>query len=157
MPEKVVPTPRAIHRRSFYRPHPRLKQHTGETSRTKQQFAGEANINTIMAKYQKTGVLPEGRSQNTHGDFIGLPEYQDAMQIVIDAQETFDRLPSSIRKRFNNDPGQFLDFTQDEKNIPEMRSLGLMAPEEPKQAPVEPEPPKADKEPVEPAQEPDPA
>lgn len=96
-------------------------------SMVKRAFKDECNINTIMDRYQKTGLVDHVNTHQGHyGDFSDLPDYQAALNAVIIAEDTFSSLPSSLRKRFNNDPATFLDFVQNEENIPEMERLGLI-------------------------------
>ncbi len=102
-----------------------------EKGRTKQSFKDECDINNIMAKYQKTGAIAH---LNTHGAEYGFATSQDfasAMRTITIAQDMFDGLPSSIRNRFANDPGQFLDFVQDADNKKEGQDLGLWPKDEP--------------------------
>lgn len=97
----------------------------GGESRTKQSFKKECDINVIMAKYQKTGAITHfNKHQQNYGIADGQT-FQDAMNLVCEAQEMFNELPSSIRSRFGNDPAAFLDFVQDESNESEMVKLGL--------------------------------
>lgn len=97
-----------------------------EPSLTKQSFKNECDINLIMKKWQKTGVLPQARSaQPCYGDFTGISDYQSALNAVAEAQDTFLALPSALRARFSNDPSLFLEFVQNPANIDEMISLGL--------------------------------
>lgn len=93
-----------------------------------QSFAKECDINQIMLKWQKQGVVDHvNRMHGEYGDFLNVPDnYQEAMQHIFDAQEMFASLPSSVRKRFANDPGEFLDFVSDPANENEMRDLGLL-------------------------------
>lgn len=96
-------------------------------SMTHQCFAQECDINLIMARYQKTGIIEHVRSvEGRYGDFISSPDYHTAMNEIIAAQDAFDSLPSSLRARFENDPARFLDFVHDEKNRDEMIQLGLI-------------------------------
>lgn len=97
----------------------------GGESRTKQSFKKECDINQIMAKYQKTGAITHfNKHQQNYGMADGQT-FQEAMNLVCEAQEMFNDLPSSIRSRFGNDPAAFLDFVQDESNVDEMVKLGL--------------------------------
>ena len=48
------------------------------------------------------------------------------MNIVIEAQENFSELQTHIRKRFGNDPEQFLDFVTNENNKDEATRLGML-------------------------------
>ncbi|MDC0344486.1 hypothetical protein OAM66_03175 [Pelagibacteraceae bacterium] len=95
-------------------------------SRTKQSFADECEINNIMAKFQQTGVINHAaKHQATYGQADGTT-FQEAMNIVIEAQEAFSDLPSSLRSRFGNDPAAYLNFVSNEENYPEMERLGLL-------------------------------
>lgn len=94
--------------------------------RTKQSFRDETNINNIMAKYQSTGLITfVNNNQAQYGDVTGL-DFQTAMTQIKAAEELFSQLPSSWRKRFNNDPATFLSFVDDEANRPEAIALGLI-------------------------------
>lgn len=110
-----------------------------EKSRTKQSFAAECNINNIMKKYQKTGVLEHiARHAPTYGDFTPI-DYKQAMETVAEANSMFEELPSSVRTRFSNDPAEFLAFVEEPENIDALRDMGLAKPKPP--APPEPKPP----------------
>jgi phage internal scaffolding protein len=41
------------------------------------------------------------------------------------AEESFYRLPSKVRMKFDNDPLDFIDFASNPDNLDEMRELGL--------------------------------
>lgn len=97
-----------------------------EPTRTQQQFAGDANINTIIARYRITGILPERRGVPRYGDFTGLQDFQTAQGIVAEANQAFQALPATLRRRFNNDPSQFVAFVEDEENRAEAEKLGLV-------------------------------
>jgi len=95
---------------------------------TKQSFKDECDINKIMAKFQKTGVLNHYAAHAP--EYLDVPaiDYLDAQLIISSANSMFAELPSSVRKRFNNSPDQFLDFIQDPKNHEEAVKLGLANP-----------------------------
>lgn len=128
---------------------PKIKQQLvcNDPSRAKQSMKDECDINFIMAKYQKTGLVNHlSRFQGEYGDFPDLTlDFQEAMQALADASEMFETIPASIRKRFNNDPGEFLSFATDPQNQSELQRLGL-APK-PLEAPSDNLPP-ADPPPV---------
>ena len=95
-------------------------------SRTKQSDADNCEINNIMAKYARTGAINHfNKHQGQYGDATGH-DFHTAMNIVTDAQEMFDDLPSKLRNKFANSPAEFLDFVQNEENIPQMAELGLL-------------------------------
>jgi len=96
-----------------------------DQSMTKQSFADECNINNIMAKYQKTGAVAHLNKHEGRYGFATSADFTESMRIVTEAQELFNELPSSIRRKFGNSPESFLDFAQDPSNIDEMIDMGL--------------------------------
>jgi phage internal scaffolding protein len=96
---------------------------------TKQEFKAESDINTIMAQYMRTGELP--KINEVAPQFLDVTDmdFQTHMNIIREAEELFAELPSSIRNRFQNDPGAFIDFTSDENNRPELARMGLLSTE----------------------------
>lgn len=100
---------------------------------TKQAEAQSCDINHIMARWQKTGVLEHVRqAAGNYGDFTSAVDYHNALNQILAAESAFDSLPSSMRDRFRNSPAEFLNFVNDPENADEMVSLGLrMAPKEP--------------------------
>lgn len=102
-----------------------------EASMTQQHFKDECDIDKILKKYNETGFLVnplESRRPAKWGDFSSVNDYQQAMNKLVEVQEAFDSLPSKVRERFRNDPMQMLAFLEDEKNIDEAVSLGLVSP-----------------------------
>lgn len=86
----------------------------------------EADINWIVSRYLKTGELPAATNAAHYGDFTGISDYHTALNSVIAADEAFMALPATLRARFENDPGQLLDFLADSKNRDEAVKLGLI-------------------------------
>jgi len=116
-----------------YSDKPRIQLFCGE-GRTHQSFKDESNINLIMAKYAKTGLLDHlNTHQGDYGNFIGYEDYHTSMNQIREAEAAFSTIPSKIRERFGNDPGQFLTFVQNPDNVDEMVEMGLArkAPPEP--------------------------
>ena len=115
-------------------------------SLTKQSMAAECDINNIMRKYEKTGILNHARTvEGRYGDFMAAPELQEAMNQVRLAEEMFMTLPSAVRKRFDNDAAGFLEFAQNPENQEEIYSMGLAErPERPPEPPVPEGPPEGD-------------
>jgi len=104
---------------------PRLYTPQDPISLTKQSFKDECNINKIMAKFQKAGAISHyAKHAPKYGDTTSI-ELQDALNIIADADSMFEELPSTIRKKFENNPGKFLDFVQNPDNNEEMQKLGL--------------------------------
>jgi len=98
-----------------------------QPSKTDQSFAKYVNVNTIMAKYIKTGQVHHlAKNRGVYQDMTKIPDYRTALQTVIEANSAFDTLPSNIRNRFQNDPAQFIEFLQDSKNVEEAVKLGIL-------------------------------
>lgn len=92
-----------------------------------QHQAADCDINNIMARYERDGLLPHvNQFQGQYGDFTGVVDYQSALNVVMNAEDCFLSLPAQIRKRFDNDPGSFLDFVTNPENRDEMISMGLV-------------------------------
>lgn len=94
-------------------------------SMTKQSFKDECNINNIMAKFQKTGMI--NHYANHAPQYLDIPaiDYHEAQNIIATANSMFEELPSSARAKFENNPERFLEFVQNPANIEECRKLGL--------------------------------
>jgi len=95
------------------------------SSKTKQTFKDECNINKIISKYQKTGALDHVNKYQPSYGYATAIDFRDSMEIVLRGQEMFDALPSNLRKRFDNSPAEFLQFVQNPANSTEAISLGL--------------------------------
>lgn len=104
---------------------------------TKQSHKDECDINKITRAYEKTGILPELIRENPrYGDFSEVPDYQDALNVVLHAEAQFGALDAHIRARFANDPAQFLEFATNPDNLEELTRLGLAKPVAEAPAPV---------------------
>ena len=114
----------------------------GDKIRTKQSAKNECDINQILARYLRTGVVsPENmaKRQAVFGDVSETPDFHAAQNQVIAAKDAFMTLPAKIRSRFANDPGQLLDFCADPNNRDEAIELGIITKIE-EETPPEPPP-----------------
>lgn len=103
-----------------------------DPSRTQQQFAKDADINVILAKFLKTGELMT----------VGAPTYQDALEIfdlqdsiVTRAQvdEAWNALPAAVRNTLK-DPHTFTQYIahcMQTEDLDPLRELGLANPVSP--------------------------
>lgn len=96
-----------------------------DVSRTKQQFAEECDINTIVRRFNLTGALPTDVRVPQYADFEEAIDFHTSMNAICLAHEAFDQMPSDVRYRFGNDPGVFVDFCNDPANVEEMIKMGL--------------------------------
>lgn len=118
-------------RTPYINPPLRVTLDTGDESLVEQHHKDDCDITKILKKYDKTGLITHvNQMRADYGDFTNLNEYQESLNLVIKAQNSFNELPSSLRKKFNNDPGQFMEFVSNPDNFPEMISLGLANPRE---------------------------
>lgn len=98
-----------------------------ETSLAQQHFKDECDVNNILKKYESTGLVTHvANGTPSYGDFSSVPDYQHAQNLLIEAQDRFDALPASLRKRFDNDPLVMLSFIEDPNNREEAEQLGLV-------------------------------
>ncbi len=135
---------------SGYRPPPKVvldAEYFGK-SLTRQSEMAACDINNIMAKYEKTGVLPVEGREAFYADVSMMGDYRSALENVRMADEAFMSLPAKVRSKFDNDPAGFLDFCSDPANRDEMVEMGLIeapavvvtdpVPDPPYDPPVEP-------------------
>lgn len=107
----------------------RFAQDFSKGGRTKQSFKAECDIKNIMKRFEKTGQV--AHLARNPGAYMDLPEesdYQEAMNIVLQAERAFAALPSKVRQRFDNDPRVFLEFV-DLGDRAALAELGLLSPE----------------------------
>lgn len=120
--------------RSSYVEHDRVAiGFEGDEGCTKQEFKDDCDINLVLRRFYKTGVLTHARQHGgQYGDFTKAVDYHTALNMVHEAEDMFMSLPASLRAEFDNDPGLFLDFATDEENTEALREFGLLPPEVPK-------------------------
>ena len=112
---------------------------TDQDKRTHQSFAASADINNIMKRYERDGVIDHlNHYKGEYGDFTAVTDFHSAMNVVTNAQQMFMSLPAKIRGQFGNDPGAFLDYATDPENEDGMRELGLLPPQDHVDASEEP-------------------
>lgn len=93
---------------------------------TQQQFKAECDVNNILAKYKRTGMLTHiQKHQGNFGDFSSIEDYQTSLGKLMQAQQSFESLPSELRAKFENDPAKLIAYLSDDKNNAEAVKLGL--------------------------------
>lgn len=103
--------------------------HCKDPTLTQQHMAADCDINVMVERYVIPENIPRVNVPPLQGDFTEVYNFQTALDKVIAAQRSFMEIPAKVRARFNNDPGEFLDFVSDEANRDEMRKMGLWSPE----------------------------
>lgn len=111
-----------------------------DASRTRQEFKDECDINILMSRYDRNGVLPPTNgAEPQYLDVSNVPDLAQAFDIVEQASKAFFTLSAAVRREFDNDPIKFVAFAEDSKNLERMREWGLAPP-----AKVDPPPQKVE-------------
>ncbi len=137
----------------------RVRQTFAKTGKTEQSHRKACDINSIMARFQKTGAVdhlvkyPPRYTDVTGADFTA------AQVLVAQRKSVFEELPSQIRAYFENDAANYLNFVADPENTEFLQTEGLqgLLPQEPDTDDLvasEP-PPDSSSEPESPAQPPE--
>lgn len=93
---------------------------------TEQAHKDTCNVNKIIQKYDRNGLISHvSKFEGQFGDVSGL-EFRQAQNLILDANASFNALPSEIRNRFRNDPQQLLSFMDDPSNRQEAIDLGMI-------------------------------
>jgi hypothetical protein len=129
----------------FFKPHEDVGLECLDASMTRQEFAEDCDINSIMARYETTGVMHAPFAKEAHyADYTNVPDLMTAMQVMRDAEQAFMLLPAAVRRQFDNDPVEFVEYASKPENLGQMRLWGMAAPapaEPPQAAPPSFEPP----------------
>lgn len=109
-----------------------LDSHYASTdpSMTLQGPAHDADINTIAKVYGlNRGVMPippEIFDPANYADHSEVPDLQGALNLVLEADRQFMRLPPDLRRRFDDNPAVLWNFVNDPRNADEAVKLGLL-------------------------------
>lgn len=104
----------------------KIKYESG-TGGAEQSHKEECDINRIVHKFQKTGAITHQNKHEARYDDMTGTDFLTAMNMVANAQNMFNELPSNIRKKMDNDPAVFFDYIQNPDNKAEAIELGLMS------------------------------
>lgn len=111
-------------KRTYRRP---IKLECDQSKRiTEQAHKHECDMNYILRNYQKTGLIRHAKKYEGTYDDVSVQDFQEAMFLVNQAQQSFMDLPSNVRARFENNPAKFLEFTQNPANRDEMAAMGIL-------------------------------
>lgn len=93
---------------------------------TEQAHRERCDINSILNKYDKNGLITHiSKFEAEFGDTTGV-EFKAMQDKVSAARSSFARLPSKIRKEFENSPMKLLSFMDDPNNREKAINLGLI-------------------------------
>lgn len=110
--------------------------------KTVQSERDEADINKIIAKFQKGQNMVRINSKEPfYGDVTGLDGLADAYMKIQEAEDLFMDYDASIREKFDNDPVKFVEFLENPENYEEALKLGVVQKRPENTPPVEGTPP----------------
>lgn len=104
----------------------RVQTPVGTKTRTKQSEADSTDVNRIMAKYLKTGVIEHWNQRRPqYGDFSAATDYKTAVDTAQAAQDEFMTLSANVRKACENDPLKLLELMASEEGMQTLVDAGL--------------------------------
>jgi len=113
----------------------------GDKGFTVQADREDADINKIVERFQKSGVLPPSlKGEPFYGDVSGFGNLAESLIKIQEADELFMSFPANVRERFDNDKVKFIEFLEDPKNKKEAIDLGLIQVPTPVDVPPAPAP-----------------
>lgn len=104
----------------------RVATENTESSMTDQSFKKDCDVNTVIARFKKTGQITH--LARTQGVYADLSETKDLLSSIMEVQranDAFMTLPSQLRAKLNNSPADFIEWINDPKNDEEAIKYGL--------------------------------
>lgn len=98
-----------------------------EPSRTKQSFKESSDINVIMQRARKTGLITHLSTRHpVYADVSQMTDFRQSLEQVRQVEEFFDHLPARVREHFANEPASFLEYMNEPgRTVDELKELGL--------------------------------
>lgn len=103
---------------------PRVQHPVGGESLAQEHMAKEADINTIVKRFMRTGTLPI-KNGGYYAD-VSSNDLLTMRNAIADMDSHFQSLPARIRRRFGGDPYQLVRWIENPDNHEEAVKLGLM-------------------------------
>lgn len=105
----------------------RVRHINNKPSMTKQEFKKDCDVNLIVKKFVKTGLIDHvSKYQGTYEDLPSGVDFHAAVELVNQGSEAFKDLPAEVRSKFVNDPERFLTWIENPDNRNEAAHLGLL-------------------------------
>jgi len=104
--------------------------------RTIQSGKDDADINVIVRRFGVSGVVPQTVRAPMSGDFTSFKDFQTAVNAVVNAEDSFLKMPAELRASLSHDPAKFVAWCSDDENRDEMKKYGLLRPGEEPPAPA---------------------
>lgn len=109
--------------------------------RTKQSFKDECDIQNILSRYHKTGMVSHlAAGVPRFVDVSEVGSYREAMERMLAAKDYFMKLPAKVRAEFNHDPAEYVELLSSEGAQERLEELAAelyprKAPKAPERAP----------------------
>lgn len=105
------------------------------TSRTKQEFKEECNINNLVNRWLKAGAPPLPETGEIYGDFTNVGDFMQAVTAVQAVEDIFASLPSAIRAASDNSPAKLIEMLDENPEL-DLENLGSAVGQEDGQEPA---------------------
>lgn len=113
-----------------YNPPPKVVKTFTTPSLTVQSEKDRTDVHNILNRYVATGDLGYFGIGNPakpfYGDFSVAPDFQQSMNLQVQAREYFDSLPSQMRLQFRNDYREMIRFLGNDENQEQAIKMGLL-------------------------------
>lgn len=100
----------------------RVTNNTTGPSLTEQHHARACDINTIMAKYVRTGLIEHVSQYEPRFGDVSKVDFQDAMFLVKEVESEFQNLPAYVRAHYG-DAQNYLEAISTPEGVEALRSL----------------------------------
>jgi len=128
---------RTDHKNKVIRKRVTFKAPEDEIVRVEQSHKDIVEINNIVKRHGIDLLQKVAAMQTFEYDDNPNNDFQEVMNAVIKASNSFEAIPSAIRKQFDNNPAKFMDFIYNPDNAEKMVEMGLAKPPPPKTEPIE--------------------
>lgn len=108
---------------------PHSDQKLSKPRAAKQAMAQECDVNNIVARASRLGVIPQARANPPqYVDLTGVKNLSlhEALNITAAAKSAFALLPAKVRAACKNDLRDFVDLVSNPKRREEAEQLGLL-------------------------------
>lgn len=109
----------------------------GEKVLVEQTHKDEVDINRIVARHGMDLISKTNQMQQFRFDDVTNNDFQEVMNFMLSAAESFESIPKEVRKMFDNDPAKFVDYAVNPDNHKQMQEWGLADKDAPPPDPIQ--------------------
>ncbi len=100
----------------------------GDGPGAKQSMMEECDVNGIVMRYKKTGLLTHlARGVPQYVDVSEFVDYRSVIEQVRLIEDYFAGLPADVRASFQNDASLYMDYLESNPSMEDMKTRGLAA------------------------------